>query len=514
MGFFSKLKAFVMKSTATKLATAAIAVVLLGGSVAGIVYANVVNSPETVVARAFLNTFTRAESAMEEVFGLMALTENLKTQGTELGVTASVEEVPLNLGIVDLTLPNAGAGFVVRTNTAKESTLDVEVKVANTALLSGNLYFDEAQLQLMVPKLSKTVFAVKHGSETFKEDVKNSYLIEYTGISEEVLDEILDYVPEEKKKPDVQEIQKKLLEIFISGLKENFGEIELGKAGKTELTVDEEVLECKAYSTTIFRGNVSDFLYEVTFQTKNYIKELAAEYNITEVEVDYVFQNVDKVVQSVRNSITDVNVTFYVKEDCLVSVQADWGMEFVLGEPEEGYLDVILATNGNPLENMKMNLGLPVHQEESTPETPQRIDMDYERTTVNTEDGYAMDVQVLCNNNPFALSLDYEKLSGEFVIAVKDAAQSLELNGMINELEKGKKISLEAEKYTYTEGDYTEEQDLNISLYVKTLEGTVAPLSEEPVDVLKLIKEDVEALEEEIMGNVYKLAFSLMGLMQ
>lgn len=517
MGFFSKLKAVITKSTATKLATAAIAVVVLGGGVAGIVYANVVNSAEAVVGKAFLTTFSMEESAREEVFGLNALAGAVRQNGSELGLEAVTEEIPLNIGFGSVTIPNAGAKAVVRINTARESNVELEIKAANTSLLSGKIYADEKQLQLTVPKLSKSTLAVNYGRETFKEDLKNSYLVDYAGIPQETLDELLEYLPEDTESAEslqAENVQQKLLELLVSSLQDNFAETELKKAGKTELVIDGETMECKAYSATIYRGNVSDFLYEYTLAVKNYIKELAAGYDVTALEVDYLFQNPEEAINDIRNAITDVEVFFYVKENRLVQLTADWGMEWTLEDPEEGSFTITFAAIGNPLENMEFTLDLPIHRDDAAPEIPQQVNIDYTLVTENTEDIYAVDCQIVYNEEPLQLSFDYEKLGGEFLVFVKDDVQSLEVNGVINELEKGRKISLEVDDYTYIEGDYTEEQELNISLYVKVLEETVAPLADNPMDALMMTAEDVEALEEEITTNVYKLAFSMLGLFQ
>lgn len=514
MGFFSKLKAVIMKSTATKLATAALAVAVLGGGVAGIVYASVVNSAEAVVGRAFLAAFSQGESSGEEVFGFRALTEALHAQGTELGLEAVVEEIPLDIGFGSVTIPNVGASLVIRTDTAKESNVDLEVKVANTSLLSGKVYADAKQMQLTVPKLLNSTLAVNYGSETFKEDLKNSYLVDYAGIPQETLDKVLEHFPEQSKMLDMEKIQKDLLEMLLTSISENFAEVELEKAGKTELSQGDEVWNCKVYTSVVYKGYVSDFLYDYSFAVKNYVKELAAEYGLDETEVEYAFYSIDKVIHEIRGFITDVTVALYIHEERLVKLTAKWGMDWTLAETEEGSLEVTLAKEGNPVENMQMALVLPIHQDANTPEVPRQMELDYGRVTKNTEDIYSSSWEIVCNEKPMSLLFEYEKLDGEFELLAKNDIQSLEVNGVINELEKGRKISLEVDDYTYKDGDYTEEQKLNISLDVKVLEETVTPLDGEPLDVLAMTEADFEKLGDEIMNNVYKLAFSMLGLFQ
>lgn len=514
MGFFAKLKNAVMKSAATKLATAVVAVAVIGGGTAALVYANVNSSAEAVLGKAVAATFVMQESSAEETFGLRALSAAFKENGTELGVEASIEELPLNLGMGDMTLPNVGARLILRTNTVGESNLDADVTVANTALLSGKLYADKNKVQVTVPKLLKDVPVMYYSSETFNEDVKNCYLVDYLGIPQETLNEILELLPENTEALNKEEVQRKLLEILVSCIGDCFAEVDLEKAGKAELTLGDEVVTCKAYSATIFSGYIREFLNNYMLLTKNYIKELAAGYDVTELEVDYAFYEVEKAIQFLRNSISDVDVVFYVHENRLIRMRADWEMEWTLAEPEAGNLEVTFARSGNPMENMRLALTLPIHGDMTASEVPERLELACNVTTENTEDIYSVEWQAVLNEEPLQLSFEYEKLGGDFVLAAENSVQLLTVTGAIGELEKGRKIGLELEDYVYVEGDYIEEQELNLSLYLKVLEETVAPLTGKELDVVKLTEEDVAALEEEARANVYKLVFSMLGLFQ
>ena len=514
MGFFQNIKQKLTESTGAKIATAVLAVALIGGGVAGIVYAVTASNPEAAVGKAVVATFTGKERAGEEVFGLGALAKAMAEQGSELTVEAELNEVPIDIGITSLNLPNVGAKAVVRSNPDKESNVEVEVKLAGTSLITAKAYGDSKQVQVKVPKLSSATLALNYGSETLKEDIRNSYLVEYAGIPEETLETVLEHLPEKTTQQDNLQSYAKLAEQLIAATKNNFTELKLEKAGKTELTIREELLECRKYTLVIPKAQLSGFLYDATEAVKSYVEELAGEVNLDETEVSYLFLTVDKLVRELRGYLTDMTVEFYISENRLVKLTADWGMEWLLDAPEPGKLVLEFAPEGHPLDNMTLALALPIHQGIDMEDIPERIDLDYTVVTDNTEDAYAAEYKVVCNEIPAKLAITYEKLGGEFELFADAGEISLTLQGVISQLEKGKKVSAEVENYIYTEEDYVEEADIQVSLLAQVLEGTIEPLDEAALDVLQMQEAEFQALEEEIEGNILKMAFSLMGLFQ
>ncbi len=513
---FGKIKEWITKSAATKAVAIITATIILGGGVVSLVYAGICNSAKVQLGKAVTVTFATEESAAEKTFGLGELLAAMKENGTELGIEASVEELPVNVGMGEVTLSNVGIGMVLRTNTLGESNLNADVNVMNMALLSARAYANKEKVQVTVPKLLKDIFSVNYRSETFKEDLENCYLVDYAGVSQEKLKEILEIFPERTENtecPDAKEIEKRFYEILFHCITDNFEEVELKKSGKADVMVEDEVLNCKVYSAEIFRGYISDFFSEYTLLTQNYIKELVKEYGITALEVDYAFSKLNQAVRFIRGFITDVTVDFYVSENRLVKVRVDWGVEWYLNE-QEGCLELTFAASGNPLENMQLELVLPIHEDNAKPEIPKRLEFSYQVTTENTENTYSVEYRVQYNGKPMRLSLNHEKLGGDFILVVKNGIKSLAITGAIGELEKGRKIGLEVKDYVYAEGDYTEEQELNVSIYLKVLEDTVTPLKGEERDALALTEADVAALKEEVIVNIYKLAFSMLGVLQ
>ncbi len=511
-GLFIKIKGAIMASTAAKVTTAVVAVTVIGGGV-GITYAAINNTPEAVITKAIATTFTAEESSAEKIFGWQALQKAMKANGAEYGMEVSVNEIPLDFGMGTMTLPNAGMRLSLVTNTEGENYLKADVKAANTVLLSGELFAGKEKMQMAVPKLSDSVLTVNYGSDTFKEDLKNSYLLEYAGISQEMLDEILENLPEKEELPTEEEMAKELMEIFLSCVKDNFGEIKFEKAGKKEFDAEGTKLDCKVYSTVLSRGNVSDFLYEYTLALKEYFKELFVGYGIKEEDVEYLFYSIDQEVRDIRNVITDVQVDVYIHEKRLVHLAVDWGMDWHIN-PEEGSLKVTFAPEGNPMENMNFVLDLPLHQEEDTTEVPKQIDLYYAVTTECTEEDYAVDWQLEYNGTPLQMSFDYEIQEGSFTFTAGDEELSLTVNGAVNELEYGRKVAFDFEEFVYEAGNEKVEQELDVNFYMMVPEVPAAPLTGKELDVLAMTESDMTALEEEITANVYKLVFSMIGLFQ
>ncbi len=509
MGFFHKLKKLITASTGTKIATVAIVLVLLAGSIAGIVYAAVANRPEFVVGKAFVKTFASEEDTAEEVFGINTLLKLLETRGTEWGVEAKVKDIPLDVGFDTFTIPNASVGVVFRDNPEGERNVDLEVKVAGTSLLKGKVYVDATQVQVNLPKLMDSTLAVNYGSETFKEDLKDSYLVDYFGISQNMLDWIPDHSEKQSEEPGKNSEQENLL---LTCLKNNFSEVKLEKAKDTLLPVGTENIKCQLYTMMLARGDVSGFLYEYSLGVKNYVKEVAAGYHLDETEVEYIFQNADKVIREIRGAISDVPVKIYIYKGRVVKVTMDWEMNWLLEQPTKGGLEWNFATEGNPTENMQFVLILPLHRDAALKDVPQCVEIHYNVVTENTEDGYTVTVEAVYNGKPVSISFDYNKSEGDFTCQTAYGTTVLELNGVFNQVEKGKKLSFEIEEYKCTQDELIEEQEIEIKVYLQVPETKVFPLDDKPSDILKMEQEDFEAIGNEIKENLYKKVFGMLGL--
>ena len=519
MGLFAKIKQMVMASKAGKIAAGAAIVLILGGGIAGVTYAAVSSNAEAVVMRSVISTFTGQNFACEEMFGLQALSENLKEQGREFALEVGIPELPLgDFGLGDMTLPEAGLSLNVRVNPGKEGTAELSAKAANTTLLSGNLYFSPEQLQVNVPKLFQPVLAINYGAADFTERAKASYAAQYLGITDAQIDEVSEYLPKQTTPVDREELITGLVEIILSNYDYYLGETELKKAGKEELSAGDASLKCKVYSAEMDGREVGQFLDLTHFTVKEYVKEHAENYNITPEQVEEAFGPAGTFAYQIKSWLRGpVTVTYYVWEERLVKIAMNWTMEQFAEAGSTmvpGNMVITFAPDGNPLENMYLDLHTPVHQDVTVTNVPQRVDLTYQAVTEYTEEDYAVSYSVNYNATPYYLALDYEALSGEFECKAEAGEVSLMVTGVMDTLEKGSAIGIEADWYKYKDGEYSEENDLDVRLSVKVLETEVVSLSDKTQDVLAMAEHDFTALEEEITKNITWMLFSMMGLFQ
>lgn len=519
MGLFAKIKNGIMSSAASKIATVAAAVVLVGGGVAGLAFAGVLTGAEAKVGVAAVNTFCGQSSSRNEIFGLEELVLALQEQEAEISAEVSLDAISLDeLGLSGITLPNAGAHIVARTNTEDEWNAVLDIKVANTTLLTGNAYLNKEQLQVSVPKLSASVLALNYSGAEIESQMKSSYAATYLGLTEKQIETIVDYLPRQTTKVTKEEIQKKLMEILTTAYEDNLADTEFKKAGKEEIQDNNLVQKCKVYTAEMDARYFTEFLYEVTLRTKEYCKELCAAQGIDESVAEKVFNPIDNAVHQLKFAMLDtVTWTFYVYEDRLVRICGNWTIDWVdeVGScTRPGGMQLVLAPTGNPFENMSFSIDTPIHYDNSLKKVPQVIDLYYIVETENTEDTYTETHYVDNAGEVYRVRFDYEKLAGDFVLEASGQGRKLALEGVVDELEKGSKIGLEVDGYTYVEGDYTEEQVLNVNVSLKVSETEVAPLGGTQQDVLQMTEADFKALEEEISKNLTWMLFSMMGLFQ
>lgn len=506
------IKNSVLASARKKLAAAVAVLALAGGGTAVLALAGVFTSPEVAVAEAAFALMETKPSALERMFGLGELFSNVEKNGAAFTFEVTLDELllgqlageffpGLETGSADIVVPDAG--FSLKTHISTEKKLDavLDLQVAGTPLLSANAYADQEQLQVAVPKLLEPVLVAGYGSDTFREQVRNSYLVEYMGISQEALEELFRFLPGETEEPDREEVQQNLLELLITCAGDNFSEVKLEKAGKSEVCTDGKMLECKVYSGEIYRGEMSSFLFEYTRMVKNYVKELAAGSGVKELEVEYLFYGLEQTVDQIRDSLTDVTVTFYVCNKRLVRMEAAWGMKQKPEMMEAGSLSIQFAAEGNPFETMDVSLVLPFPAGDKTQAAlPEKIVFDYTVVTRNTEDYLEREWRLVYNDVPLEITFSYEKLDGELEWRTVFLDKSIEITGIIDRLEKGRKVSIELEKVSVINGDFWKVSGLEAEISLQVLEEGMRPepLEGRQVDVFALTEKKAGSLVREV----------------
>ena len=503
MGIFSKIKGAIMASTATKVATVAVAVVVLGGGAVGLAYAGVFTSAEDAMERAY-QTMQEAEPPVyEEVFGWNALRTAMEEQGCETGTEIMLEELDASsLGLTGMKFPNVGATVVSRTDKDAKTSLDLGLKMAGTTLLSGSIYADEAQIQATVPRLFSSVLTLNCGSEHFKEDVQNSYLVDLLGIDKEELEKVLEPVPEDFNvvrflKEHGENIQK-LLGVYVT-LSQG---TEYEKAGKQEIIIADEPVKCKVYTAMVSDEAVAEAVEVVLPIVNEYMRGFYTGLSPEEAVLLGTYEAFESVYIDYYKNIRELQATIYVYENRIAKQEITFTVE-----DENGCLDIWYALSGNPYETMEFSLELPVPEREALAVT-------CDITTNMLEDVFSTALVMTVDGVEMSMDMTYETLSGEFEVCGETEPYSMTLIGVVDELEKGKKIGLELEQIVVKAEDESETLPLDITLYLKVLEESVMPLSGEQKDVLKMTEEDFTALGEEITGNIYEIIFGMFGLFQ
>ncbi len=295
MGIVARIKKAVMTSAATKIATAAAVIALVGGGTVGLVYAGGFAGAKTAVGLAVINTLAGQFATYDE------LSSEFKKQGGELLVELSGQEVSLDkLGLGSWTLPKADIRFVAKSNAKEEWNASLELRMSDTAVLTGNAYLNKEQLQVNVPKLFKAVLTAKHNGAAVAETITGGAL------------------------------SKELPDIVTTAYKKYLADTELKKGGKEEISTDGVVQNCRTYTAEMDAEAVTGFLDEVTAGLKTCVKKYCREHGIEETMADEAFSTWEGAVQQWKVNLKGkVTWKFYIYKERLVCLKAAWNIERV-----------------------------------------------------------------------------------------------------------------------------------------------------------------------------------------
>ena len=498
MGFFTKIKETIMASTATKIATAAVVVAVVAGGTAGLAYADVFTSPQRAVEKAVAQMEEAGTPAYEEIFGLDALTEALEASGTEVGFSLKLEDISGDeLGFTGMTIPNIGVEAVSRVNPDDIQDVSLEFKVADTTLLSGSAYVDKEKVQVSVPQLFSSIWELNYGKEDFLTQLKNSYLMELSGYSQEEMDAIFAPLEGENLGSYNEEMAESALELLAAAEKMQ-ASILYEKGEKQEINHNNETLECKVYTAVVPEEALQEMLDTVSLMFLDFMKGVYAGIDATDTTA---YEEFEQEYLAEIDKFKNMTMEYYICNKRIVkqNIFMDMGENKLQAE-------ILYAKEGSPYENMSVLVDV------TTPEETMRVTTVV--TTEHTEDSYSVRCDITADEEMVSIVFDYEKLDGSFVFRVGHDSAEVSVSGAFGELEKGKKIGLELEKISVKDGEYSEELEVNASLYVKVLEGEITPLEGETMDLLAMNAQDIQAWTEEVSGNVYQMLFSLMGLFE
>ncbi len=510
--FFLKVKGAVMATTATKVATVVVAATVVTGGTVGAVKAEVFASPETIVENSIDVLVEPPASAAEEVFGLKELFETLTDKGMDLGFGVTLADIPLgDLGIGNVTLPDAGLYLNYRMDfDEKNGSGTVDFKVADTSLLSAQVYVSNKQLQVALPKLYKGNLLLNYDSEEFLQNVQNSAL--YDMLDEETKAALAEaFASMEQSQKESAEAGKELLKEhgfdFIAKLTALLDGIKAEKAGSGDVTVNGEDIECKIYTATFDAADVEAFLMELLDATEAYVNEIApaedgavTENPVTDLKNEINFAEIQ---EELKDVLSEVKLTLYRNGKRPIR------MELVCrtNNNAEAAITAVFAPKGNPFDNMELDVAIVTEGETEFTCKVQHV-------TENTADAfdekwsYTQDGEEL-----FVLATEYDKNDGDIVTKLTAEGTDLfEISGVINNLKVGKEISLELTSIKVYSYEGLVDLGLSAEVYLKPLDGKIALAEGENRDVLTMSAKDWSSFVNEVTKNSYKLILSLIGL--
>ncbi|MBR6643405.1 MAG: hypothetical protein IKL28_07075 [Lachnospiraceae bacterium] len=518
MSFLSKMKSAIAVSAITRLTVVAAMLPSLVGGTTAVTYPAPFSSAKAAVVRAAREAFVGQTWSFDEVFGEEEMVASIKKQGMTFSAETTVSEIPLDtLGLQEKKLSDIRLNLTAHMTPKKESGAVLDATVKNTTLLSGNIYMNEEQLQLLVPKLSSTVLTVKHNEEQSENKIAHSYAAGYFGLPTEQITRFLKYLPKHAEPVSVGEMQKKFWDIFKKAYNKYLSGAEFYNAGEETLNYEREARDCNIFAVEYESARAGLFLQEALSDSKGYVKEISDSFQSTESEVEDAFSNAEALVHKLKSNLRGtVVVKFFVYEKRLIRVTADWKIKpETAGESAvPGSLVIDFAVKGSPTENMSITLSTPVHYETTVTEIPKRLDMTVQSVTEYSAPEYYTRVLVDCNGAPYGITLDYKRRSGDVILELVNNRETDILTGRINALNKGVSVDVTLKEYTHLDGSYTEEHPVNVSVSLKAVSGTVTPLAGSQKDILAMTEKDCKALEKEITKNVTKLLFSMIGLLQ
>lgn len=519
MGLFAKIgaallkiKGAVMATTATKVATVAIAAVAVVGGTVVVTQADVFASPESKVENALQSLSEKETGAFEELFGWEAFFEDISEKGLDAEFNITFEDIPVDeLGI---SIPNIGVGLNCRFD-AKASRTEVVAgaKVADTTLLSANIYVDEDKAVASVPELFSGAIGANYADSDFVEQLKNSELVAMLG--EEfaaVLEAVPDTFGEVKDSAETAALVKDYLDALDESKDELLSKMEAEKTGEATVLVNGEEVKCKEYKATFGPEDVEAFLTVLIDETvafyDAYMEENAENMDpalLEELEArkssEEMLAELEALKEELKGKIGETVLLVYLNGKRLV--MAD--LTFVLDGAKVN-LNVLFGMEGNRYDNMHLTLDMTKYEE-----TMQLFALTH--STENTDDAFSSEWLVSVEGEETVkLVFNYEKLAGDFLFAVilPDEEVEAAVEGVLTIPKKGKEFVFELDDISITQ--YGEKVSLGFKTEVslKVFEGEIAAPEEIRWDVVSMSALEWERLVTEITGNIYSMVMKLM----
>lgn len=503
-------------------AIAAAAVVGIG------VFAVASKDPKTVVTDAFKGVYAADRvNPSEEMFGLGQLFEQFETTGGEMGLEFTYTGA--NDEILDML---TGSGITVKAaSDVVNRKFSEQIGILYSGMELGNLtiYGDENDLMAALPDLTTKVLTI-HYAEDLSEQIANSPLMAMSGyeIGEEekqAIDNYVSYLTSiysgEKKPFDLKGLWQRYKE--GSQAMESFKEaLTVTKADSAQLLYNGSEQKCTGYDVVVPKAALIEFLkttssffledeslkndvmeYVMALSVMDEISFDAADWEELGTACDQAIAQLDQILDG------DITMRVYItKKGQLATMDAS--CKFT---EEETTLDMnvkaTLEGGSYPTQNGTLTI--------TTTDGTDTIVAGLTKNGEYTDASYhsRLDGQIEYGGETMGIGYEntYDRTTGDSVVQITLGGSEglgineteITINGVVDELEKGKKIHYTMDSLVVKEPASGVFYEVSGAFYVGELQSEIAAPKGEEMDVLAASEEDWEELLNEIMMNLYSL---------
>ena len=507
--------------------------------------------PKQVVIDAFENVYTKDQVfPAEELFGTKEFAEAAGKTDTEGGLTLKMDSCS------DPSV-NAYAGSGLRfegkdDRTNNRTSFNMGVIYNGMDLANLDAYYGDDTLMMAIPELSSRVFTVDLG-DGLADRIKNSPtvgpLLEQNGVDVDGLAAYFTDLIAESEQAQEEGKAPFDLDALVTRYKEgckaqdNFkAAMTVTKADKGTFTMNGAEVSCKGYDVVISKDSMveflrtsSDFFLQDETLKGDFLRQLEATVKMSELmggtmsgtgsmsaeemqqqAYDEVKDAVDQMITYLDKSLTDVQMTVYVdKKGNLAAVNGTTSLH--IEDADEGKEDIAvefsfeLQGGAYLTQNMKGSINLTNDGETATVALTKQGTYDGKKLTCDISvDVTAPDASAY----NFMYTGTYDSNDGSYHAGLEvggDGSQYFKMSatGVIDQLEKGKTFHMDIDALEIAVMDNAGSVVLSGELYSRPLEGEVAPLEGESMDVLAATVDDWNSVLMEMVMGVIGLAGQL-----
>lgn len=508
------------------------AVAVIGGGVFCITRMLNAKDPKEVVIDAFKTVYSEEQTyPMKEIFGFEELAESSLTGDVEAGLSLALDSC--SEAQVDAY---KGLGMELdekldRTNS--QFSMDLAAIYNSMDLLTLNMYYGNDTLMVAMPELVDQVFVADLG-EGLAERVENSPTLGPLMETEEVdVEGLMDYIRELMEKAQSEQttdpygIQGAWTR-YQEGCKaqEKFkAALTVEKSDKGRYLLDGQEVQCQGYRVHISKDSMIEFLRESSdfflqdeelketylenLRTGTKLLELTGSSTSSAEELqkevyDTLSEQAEMLIDRLDQGMQDVDMQVFVdKKGRLAALEGTTNLVQV----DETTVPVTFAVNLKGGTYLTQNAWAQVTMDR--PLEP--VALELEKT--GAYDGSQLDssYRIVCNDVEIHLEGNYTveggdySLSGNVVYEGRDQG-SLEIAGVVDQLEKGKSIHLDMDQIRLEITEVPFELTMSGDYYIGPMTGSVSELQGETMDVFA-------ATEDQWQEVFMRAFFSLMGIM-